>query len=137
MKRLLTALLCVATLFTSACGGSRGGVYEEDGYISEAGYGDLEGDADEERSGGEEYERDEEPAYSDGTHLAAVQYFNPETGYSASYDLDVEVEDGAVVQIDFPDGGWEDDFSDGEIDDDGSAFVEDADGRQFSIQVEP
>ena len=42
----------------------------------------------------------------DGTHSATVYYNNPQTGYSATYTLDVEVEDGQVVQIDFPNGGY-------------------------------
>jgi len=32
----------------------------------------------------------------DGTHSATVQYYNPQTGHSATYNLEVEVEDGEV-----------------------------------------
>lgn len=42
----------------------------------------------------------------DGTYSAMVSYYNPETGFSNSYDLDVEVENNEVVQIDFPNGGY-------------------------------
>lgn len=42
----------------------------------------------------------------DGTYSATVSYYNQETGFSNSYDLDVEVENNEVVQIDFPNGGY-------------------------------
>lgn len=38
----------------------------------------------------------------DGMYSATVSYYNPETGYSNSYDLDVEVESNEVVEIEFP-----------------------------------
>ena len=47
--------------------------------------------------------------YEDGTYDASVDYYNPKTGYSATYDLEVDVEDGEVVRINFPKGGWLDD----------------------------
>ena len=37
---------------------------------------------------------------------ADVDYYNPSTGYSASYTLDVDIEDGVVERIDFPSGGY-------------------------------
>src|SRR5437868_778071 len=40
-----------------------------------------------------------------------VGYYNPKTGYSADYTLDVEyTPDGEVERINFPNGGWIDDF---------------------------
>lgn len=42
---------------------------------------------------------------SDGTRSATVHYYNRNTGYSADYDLDVEVEDGEVTTIYWPNGG--------------------------------
>jgi hypothetical protein len=44
--------------------------------------------------------------YSDGTWCADVEYYNPRTGTDNSYTLDVEVEDGELVQINWPNGGW-------------------------------
>ncbi|SEI96275.1 hypothetical protein SAMN04488018_1082 [Myroides marinus] len=44
--------------------------------------------------------------YSDGTYCAEVEYYNPRTGTSSTYELDVEVEDGNLVQINWPNGGW-------------------------------
>ena len=45
---------------------------------------------------------DDDSALEDGTYTATVDYYNPNTGYSNTYTLDVEVENNQVVQIDFP-----------------------------------
>jgi hypothetical protein len=42
----------------------------------------------------------------DGWYSASVDYNNEKTGYSNSYDLEVEVEGDEVVEIKFPDGGY-------------------------------
>lgn len=54
------------------------------------------------------YESDIEDSdeFSDGTYCAEVEYYNPKTGTRKIYDLDVEVEDGYLIQIDWPNGGW-------------------------------
>lgn len=70
---------------------------------------------------------DDEDSYSgsgdflDGVYCAEVDYYNPSTGTNSSYDLDVEVEDGELTVIYWPNGGWMDnshftpeDISDGE-----------------------
>lgn len=44
--------------------------------------------------------------YPDGTYCAEVEYYNPNTGTRRSYDLDVEVQNGDLVHIDWPNGGW-------------------------------
>jgi len=44
--------------------------------------------------------------YPDGTYCGEVEYYNSSTGTRRSYDLDVEVENGDLVQIDWPNGGW-------------------------------
>src|SRR5580658_134250 len=45
-------------------------------------------------------------AFDDGTHSATIEYNNPFTNYSATYALDVEVENCQVIQIDFNNGGY-------------------------------
>ena len=50
-----------------------------------------------------------EDEIEDGTYSATVDYYNPHTCYSATYTLDVEVENGVVVQINFPNDGYLDD----------------------------
>lgn len=82
--------------------------------------------------------------YKDGSYDASVDYYNPKTGYSATYDLEVDVEDGEVVRINFPKGGWLDDdvhpsesrLSPAEIDEDGEATMEDENGRTFEIKID-
>lgn len=44
--------------------------------------------------------------YPDGTYCAEVEYYNSSTGTRRSYDLDVEVQNGDLTQIDWPNGGW-------------------------------
>jgi hypothetical protein len=63
-----------------------------------------------------------------------VGYENPSTGYTASYDLDVEYTlDGEVERINFPNGGYEDDFIDQTKNGDGTITVTDEDGREFTV----
>jgi major membrane immunogen (membrane-anchored lipoprotein) len=76
--------------------------------------------------------------FEDGTYSATVDYNNPETGYSATYTLDVEVEDCQVVQINFPNDGYldEDHISYADIDEDGYASVDGEDGKTYEIQID-
>jgi hypothetical protein len=72
----------------------------------------------------------------DGTHSANVEYTNPETGYSASYQLDVEVDDNFVTTIHFPSGGYldSDHITPGELED-GHTTVEGEDGKTYEIEI--
>jgi hypothetical protein len=74
----------------------------------------------------------------DGTYSATVGYNNSETGYSATYTLDVDVEDCQVVQINFPNDGYldEDHISAADIDEDGNANVDGEDGKTYDIQID-
>jgi hypothetical protein len=74
----------------------------------------------------------------DGTYSATVGYNNSETGYSATYTLDVDVEDCQVVQINFPNDGYldEDHISFADIDEDGNANVDGEDGKTYDIQID-
>ena len=76
--------------------------------------------------------------FEDGTYSASVDYNNPETGYSATYTLDVEVQDCQVIQIDFPRGGYldEDHISPADLDEDGHASVDGEDGKTYEIQID-
>lgn len=82
--------------------------------------------------------------YDDGTYNASVDYYNPKTGYSATYDLDVDVENGEVIRINFPKGGWLDDdvhpsesqISPAELNEEGEATMEDENGRTFEIKID-
>jgi hypothetical protein len=76
--------------------------------------------------------------FEDGTYSATVDYNNPETGYSASYTLDVEIQDCQIVQINFPNDGYldADHISYADIDDDGNASVDGEDGKTYEIQID-
>jgi len=88
------------------------------------------------------FEEDKETSsdckFKDGTYSATVDYNNSETGHSATYTLDVDVENCQVVKIDFPNGGYLDDdhITYGDLDETGSASVEGEDGKSYQIQVE-
>jgi hypothetical protein len=80
---------------------------------------------------------EEEAEYSDGTWCAEVEYYNPSTGTRNTYTLDVEVEGGELVQIDWPNGGWLDeshfvaeDISSGEC-----SFTSDR-GYEYTVTLE-
>ncbi|MCX6187857.1 MAG: hypothetical protein NTU43_12860 [Bacteroidetes bacterium] len=75
--------------------------------------------------------------FEDGTYSATVEYNNPETGYSATYTLDVEVQDCQIVQINFPNDGHldEDHISYADIDEDGNASVDGEGGKTYEIQI--
>lgn len=93
---------------------------------------------DEEESNENGYSSGSGCKFEDGTYSATVDYYNPETGYSQTYTLDVEVEDCEVVQIDFPKGGWldSDHITPAELDEDGSCSIDGEDGKTYEIQIE-
>jgi hypothetical protein len=74
----------------------------------------------------------------DGSHSATVEYHNPDTGHSATYDLEVEVEECVVTTVYFPRGGWLDDshISPEELDSDGNVTLEDEKGRTFEVHID-
>jgi uncharacterized protein with FMN-binding domain len=76
--------------------------------------------------------------FDDGTYSATVDYSNSETGYSATYTLDVEVQDCQIVQINFPNDGYLDDdhISYADIDENGNASVDGEDGKSYEIQID-
>lgn len=91
-----------------------------------------------EESGEENNEYSNGCKFEDGTYSATVDYNNPETGYSATYTLDVEVQDCQIVQINFPNDGYldEDHISYADIDEDGNATVDGEDGKTYEIQID-
>lgn len=75
--------------------------------------------------------------FEDGDYSAEVEYNNPETGYNASYTLNVEVEDCEVVKIDFPNGGYldNDHIEPGSIGEGGDVSITDDRGRTFDVHI--
>lgn len=74
----------------------------------------------------------------DGTYSSTVEYNNPETGYSATYTLDVDVENCQVVQINFPNDGYLDldHISAADLDEDGNATVDGENGKTYEIRID-
>jgi len=81
---------------------------------------------------------DEGCGVEDGTESAKIDYFNPNTGYSAIYLLNVEVENCQVLQIDFNNGGYldADHIEPADIDQNGDATIEDDRGRTFEVHIQ-
>ena len=59
--------------------------------------------------GGRNSSYTDDSGYEDGTYSAEIEYYNPETGTSSTYTLDVEIEDNELTVIHWPNGGWLDD----------------------------
>lgn len=51
-------------------------------------------------------EDDDGYEYKDGIYCASVEYYNPNTGTSNTYTLNIEVENDNLVTIHWPNGGW-------------------------------
>jgi hypothetical protein len=91
-RKILTLLFSILLLFNSACNNNSRSKSSSDS--------------------DENYTESEEPeieGYRDGTYCADVEYYNPSTGTRNTYDLNVEVEDGELTVIHWPNSGWLDD----------------------------
>ena len=75
---------------------------------------------------------------NDGTYSATVDYYNSVTGHSATYTLDVEVENNQVTIIYFPNSGYLDDdhITPGELDENGFVSIEGDDGKTYDVQID-
>jgi hypothetical protein len=69
----------------------------------------------------------EKNSYRDGTYCGEVEYYNPTTGTRKIYDLNVEVENGLLTIIHWPNNGWLDNthFSPKDINDGECEFISD------------
>lgn len=76
--------------------------------------------------------------YDDGTYCATVEYYNPNTGTHSTYELSVEVEDGELTVIHWPNGGWLDDshFTPEELDEDGSVSFTSDQGYEYTVTID-
>lgn len=59
-----------------------------------------------ESSSENEDKESENDGYKDGTYCAELEYFNSSTGTRNTYNLNVEVENGELTEIHWPNGGW-------------------------------
>jgi hypothetical protein len=119
----LAIIICLSTFWTS-CGQANDQEYEA---TSDEYFYDEEVDIEEEQDDG----------YEDGTYLASVDYYNPETGYSATYTLNVEVVDNEVTVIYFPNDGYldEDHIWSTALDSYGYASVDGENGKTYEVQI--
>ena len=76
-------------------------------------------------------------SYSDGSYCADIEYYNPRTGTNSTYNLTVDIEDGKLVKIYWPNGGWLDEshYSGVEISDSGDASFESDKGYQYTLHI--
>jgi hypothetical protein len=85
----------------------------------------------------DEYEEDNY-GFEDGTYSATVDYYNPSTGYSATYSLSVEVQNNYVTTIYFPNDGYldQDHINPDQLDDNGFVNISGEDGKSYAIQID-
>ncbi|MCQ4139281.1 hypothetical protein [Chryseobacterium sp. EO14] len=140
MKRtiLLAFLLTLATIISSCSSKAENIQENNNSNISFTSVSDEENDEDLESIDSEGIDNFSSCKFEDGIYSATVDYNNPETGYSATYTLDVDVRDCQVVQINFPNDGYLDDdhISYADIDDDGNASVVGEEGKTYQIQID-
>src|SRR5574344_948317 len=137
-----TVVSIMVVILLAACGNSNHTSSNSDSQDSYQSNDNIEND--DSNSGSEYVDNDynngdeTDSSIEDGTYSATVDYYNPDTGYSNTYTLDVEVEDNQVVQIDFPNDGYLDDthIEPQELDEDGHCSIEDDEGRTFDIQLD-
>lgn len=71
-----------------------------------------------------------------GDYEAEVEYYNPETGRYSTYYLSVDIEDGELVRIYFPKGGWWDETHFGSVDiSEGEASFTTYDGKSITVRL--
>ncbi|MCF8459714.1 MAG: hypothetical protein K9G46_03245 [Flavobacteriales bacterium] len=127
MKRIVFLLLPLA-LMLQACGSG-----QEQESSPEAATTDFEIST-------ETYAEKEEASevFEDGTHAATVYYNNSETGHSATYTLEVEVENNEVTTIYFESGGYldSDHIQSAELDESGNATIYGEEGKTYEVQID-
>lgn len=76
--------------------------------------------------------------FENGEYDATVEYYNPKTYYTATYDLTVDVKDCKVTVIHFPKGGWLDNthIKPAALDEDGEASAIDDKRRKWDIHID-
>jgi len=75
--------------------------------------------------------------YQNGTFCADIDFYNPKTGTSNTYSLNVDVNDGYVVKIHWPNGGWldEDHFDSEKLSEDNKCDFTSDRGYKYSIEI--
>jgi hypothetical protein len=78
-------------------------------------------------------------SYPDDTYNATVEYYNPNSGRSRTYTLDVDVANNFVTVIYFNNSGWLDEthiISGGELDGNGVTEIESDKGYIYTVTID-
>jgi len=75
--------------------------------------------------------------FEDATYCAEVDYYNPNTGKSSEYTLEVDVESNEVTTIYWGNGGWldEDHFTPELLDEQGECSFSSDRGYEYTVQI--
>lgn len=132
MKRLIVSVFVCSFLFS--CSNKNKNEVETENSYSLSEYNE-EQESDYEEDNTYSYE-DNQYGYSDGTYTAEVDYYNPDTGTSSTYTLDVDVENNELVKIHWNNGGWLDDthFTPVDISDGDASFTSDR-GYEYTVRL--
>ena len=137
-----TVVAIMVVVLLTACGNSdhtSSNSDSQDSYQTNGNIENYDSNGDSEYVDNDYNDGDETDAsIEDGTYSTTVDYYNPDTGYSNTYTLNVEVEDNQVVQIVFPNDGYLDDthIEPQNLDENGHCSIEDDEGRTFDIQLD-
>ncbi|WP_324760605.1 hypothetical protein [Sphingobacterium thalpophilum] len=81
-------------------------------------------------------EDDDGYEYKDGIYCASVEYYDPNTGTSSTYTLNIDVENDNLVTIHWPNGGWLDEshFISEDISSGSCSFTSDK-GYEYNVTI--
>lgn len=84
----------------------------------------------------DDFDDEEYYEYEDGAYCATVDYYNPNTGNSNSYVLNIEIESDELITIYWPNGGWLDEshFSSEDISNGSCTFTSDK-GYEYTVTI--
>ena len=135
MKQLIVLLLTSGFIIMQSCSEKRD---DTGSSTPKSSYEEPEATTNEEDDSEDSPVEDSDCKYDDGTYSASVDYYNPVTEYSATYNLDVEVQDCQIVQINFPNDGYldYDHITYADIDENGEATVFGEDGKTYNIRLD-
>ena len=76
--------------------------------------------------------------YKNGSYMATIDFFNPQTSYRATYTLKIGVEHGWVTSIAFPNDEYmgNDHITPAELDADGGCNVYGEHGKLYTVQID-
>lgn len=133
MNKILSLLALLAILACSSCSSNK-----SSNAIEPSNGNNEQNTVENHRKRNYDYESSDCSEIEDGTYSATVGYYNPNSGTSSSYYLDVDVEDNHVITIYFNNGGFLDEnhIEPGELDEDGYCIVHGEGGKTYEITLD-